>query len=85
VSHGEATSLTRSRLGSPWITTKEVDEAAADFIERSPRKECISRLSPRPPRFFRAIYCISLNDEVVHGIGSQRRIQYGEIVKLDIG
>ncbi|MEY2531163.1 MAG: methionyl aminopeptidase, partial [Verrucomicrobiota bacterium] len=29
--------------------------------------------------------CISLNDEVVHGIGSQRRIQYGDIVKLDIG
>jgi methionyl aminopeptidase len=29
--------------------------------------------------------CISLNDEIVHGIGSQRRIQYGDIVKLDIG
>jgi methionyl aminopeptidase len=26
-----------------------------------------------------------LNDEVIHGIGSQRRIQYGDIVKLDIG
>jgi methionyl aminopeptidase len=26
-----------------------------------------------------------LNDEIVHGIGSQRRIQYGDIVKLDIG
>jgi methionyl aminopeptidase len=26
-----------------------------------------------------------VNDEVVHGIGSQRRIQYGDIVKLDIG
>ena len=29
--------------------------------------------------------CISLNDEVIHGIASQRRIQYGDIVKLDIG
>src|SRR5258708_27429397 len=29
--------------------------------------------------------CIWVNDEVVHGIGSQRRIQYGDLVKLDIG
>jgi methionyl aminopeptidase len=29
--------------------------------------------------------CISINDEIVHGIGNQRRIQYGDIVKLDIG
>src|SRR5204863_8620379 len=29
--------------------------------------------------------CISLNDEIVHGIGGARRIQYGDIVKLDIG
>ena len=29
--------------------------------------------------------CISLNEEVVHGIGGPRRIQYGDIVKLDIG
>jgi methionyl aminopeptidase len=36
-------------------------------------------------REFPGKICISLNDEVVHGIGSQRRIQYGDIVKLDIG
>jgi methionyl aminopeptidase len=36
-------------------------------------------------RVFPGNICISLNDEVVHGIGSQRRIQYGDIVKLDIG
>ncbi len=36
-------------------------------------------------RVFPGNICISLNDEIVHGIGSQRRIQYGDIVKLDIG
>ena len=36
-------------------------------------------------RVFPGNICISLNDEVVHGIGSQRRVQYGDIVKLDIG
>src|ERR1700746_3978614 len=36
-------------------------------------------------RVFPGNICISLNDEVVHGIGSQRRVQYGDVVKLDIG
>jgi methionyl aminopeptidase len=36
-------------------------------------------------RVFPGNICISINDEIVHGIGSQRRIQYGDIVKLDIG
>src|SRR5437016_11546990 len=36
-------------------------------------------------RIFPGNICISLNDEVIHGIASQRRIQYGDIVKLDIG
>ncbi|MDQ2919223.1 MAG: type I methionyl aminopeptidase, partial [Verrucomicrobiota bacterium] len=36
-------------------------------------------------RVFPGNICISLNDEIVHGIGGQRRIQYGDIVKLDIG
>src|SRR5205823_3999260 len=36
-------------------------------------------------RIYPGNICISLNDEVIHGIASQRRIQYGDIVKLDIG
>jgi methionyl aminopeptidase len=68
----------------PGITTKEVDEAAADFMsEMRVRSAFLGyRLGHR---VFPGSICISLNDEVVHGIGSQRRIQYGDIVKLDIG
>src|SRR6266446_7897961 len=67
----------------PVITTKEVDEAAADFMGEAGVKSAFLgyRLGHR---VFPGTICISLNDEVVHGIGSQRRIQYGEIVKLDI-
>src|SRR5437667_264134 len=68
----------------PGITTKEVDEAAADFMSEAQVKSAFLgyRLGHR---VFPGNICISLNDEVVHGIGNQRRIQYGEIVKLDIG
>src|SRR5207244_9557511 len=71
-------------LVRPGVTTKEVDEAAADFMSEAHVKSAFLgyRLGHR---VFPGNICISLNDEVVHGIGSQRRIQYGDIVKLDIG
>ena len=73
-----------SELVRPGITTKEVDEAAADFMSDAHVKSAFLgyRLGHR---VFPGNICISLNDEVVHGIGGQRRIQYGDIVKLDIG
>src|SRR5437870_6724017 len=73
-----------SELIRPGVTTREVDEAAADFMSGPNVKSAFLgyRLGHR---VFPGNICISLNDEVVHGIGSQRRIQYGDIVKLDIG
>src|ERR1700736_2030262 len=73
-----------SELVRPGIITKEVDEAAADFMHEANVKSAFLgyRLGHR---VFPGNICISLNDEVVHGIGSQRRIQYGDLVKLDIG
>ena len=73
-----------SDLVRPGVTTKEVDEAAAVFMEEAGVKSAFLgyRLGHR---MFPGNICISINDEVVHGIASQRRIQYGDIVKLDIG
>src|SRR5499433_4040971 len=73
-----------SDLIRPGITTKEVDQAAADFMSDAGVKSAFLgyRLGHR---VFPGNICISLNDEIVHGIGSQRRIEYGDIGKLDIG
>jgi methionyl aminopeptidase len=73
-----------SELVRPGISTKEVDQAAADLMQEAGVKSAFLgyRLGHR---VFPGNICISLNDEIVHGIGSQRRIQYGDIVKLDIG
>jgi methionyl aminopeptidase len=67
-------------LIQPGITTGEVDRAAASFM-----KEANARSAFLNYRGFPGNICISVNDEVVHGIGGPRRIQYGDIVKLDIG
>jgi methionyl aminopeptidase len=71
-------------LVRPGISTKEIDEAAAAFMQEARVKSAFLgyRLGHR---VFPGYICISLNDEVVHGIASQRRVQYGDIVKLDIG
>jgi methionyl aminopeptidase len=73
-----------SELVRPGISTKEVDQAAADLMQEANVKSAFLgyRLGHR---VFPGNICISLNDEIVHGIGSARRIQYGDIVKLDIG
>jgi len=71
------------RTGSliqPGITTGEVDRAAASFM-----READARSAFLNYRGFPGNICISVNEEVVHGIGGSRRIQYGDIVKLDIG
>jgi methionyl aminopeptidase len=67
-------------LVRPGITTGEIDLAAAEFMAELGCKSAFLGY-----RGFPGNICISLNEEVVHGIGGQRRIQYGDIVKLDIG
>ena len=67
-------------LVRPGITTREVDKAAADFMREAGVRSAFLNY-----RGFPGNICISVNEEVVHGIGGSRRIQYGDIVKLDIG
>jgi methionyl aminopeptidase len=69
-----------SALLRPGISTREVDAAAADFIAEEGCKSAFLGY-----RGFPGNICISINEEVVHGIGGNRRVQYGDIVKLDIG
>ncbi len=65
---------------SPGVTTGEIDSLAAELIHA---EGCSSAFLGY--RGFPGNICISLNDEVVHGIGGVRRVQYGDIVKLDVG
>lgn len=69
-----------SSLIRPGISTGDIDRAAATFMAEQSCKSAFLGY-----RGFPGNVCISLNEEVVHGIGGNRKIRYGDIVKLDIG
>lgn len=63
----------------PGITTGELEEIARKFMEDN---DCIS--STIGYEGYPGYLCISVNDEVVHGIPGKRKLKNGDIVKLDI-
>lgn len=65
---------------APGVTTGEIDRAAADMIAA---ERCRSAFHGY--RGFPGNICISVNEEVVHGIGSDRALEDGDIVKIDVG
>ncbi|MDH4475325.1 MAG: type I methionyl aminopeptidase [Verrucomicrobiaceae bacterium] len=72
--------LEAAGLVQAGITTGEVDRAAAAAIKAS---GCTSAFLGY--RGFPGTICISINEEVVHGIGGPRVIQDGDVVKIDVG
>jgi len=64
----------------PGMTTKELDQVAEEYILLKGARPAFKGY-----RGFPATLCISINDEVVHGIPGQRRLEEGDIVSLDVG
>jgi methionyl aminopeptidase len=65
---------------APGITTKELDQVAEDYILSKGGRPAFKGY-----RGFPATLCISINEEVVHGIPGQRRLKEGDIVSIDVG
>lgn len=64
----------------PGVTTAEIDKLAYDYIKSQGAE----------PNFlgyggFPGTACISINDEVIHGIPGHRKIKNGDIVSIDLG
>ncbi len=62
------------------VTTKEIDDYAGELIKASGARSAFLNY-----RGFPAFTCISVNEEVVHGIGGSRVIEDGDIVSIDVG
>jgi methionyl aminopeptidase len=69
-----------SEMVCPEITTGEIDAAADQFIKD---RGCVSAFLGY--RGFPGNICISMNEEVVHGIGGELSMKEGDIVKIDVG
>src|SRR5687768_17645469 len=64
----------------PGVTTKEIDTFAADLIKSRGAKSAFLGYRKYPGHL-----CISVNDQVVHGLPNDRRVNFGDIISLDVG
>src|SRR5688572_8172338 len=64
----------------PGLKTRELDRLARELIQTKDAKPSFLNFNNFP-----AALCVSVNEEVVHGLPSDRVLQEGDIVKLDLG
>jgi methionyl aminopeptidase len=63
----------------PGVTTRELDDVGAVVFARYG-----ARSAPQLAYGFPGVNCISVNDEAVHGVPSDRSLREGDLVKLDV-
>ena len=64
----------------PGVTTLDLDRLAEDYI-----RKCGARPAYKGYNGFPATLCTSVNEQVVHGIPSLRKLQSGDIISIDCG
>lgn len=64
----------------PGVSTRQIDNLAADIIRAHGAKSAFLGYRKYPCHT-----CISVNDEVVHGLAGERLVKFGDIVSLDVG
>ena len=80
---GRITAQARALAGSlvrPGVTTAQIDREVHRFIVRSGARPTFKGYGGYP-----ASVCLSVNDEVIHGIPGSRVIREGDIVSVDVG
>ena len=80
---GRITAQARALAGSmvkPGVTTLEIDTAVRRYIESQGAKPSFLGYSGFP-----GSACISVNEEVIHGIPGPRVLKEGDIVSIDVG
>jgi methionyl aminopeptidase len=68
-----------SAAAEPGITTRDIDAVGANFL----RSEG-ARSGPQLVYKFPGFNCISVNDQIVHGVPNKRLLRPGDAVKLDV-
>ena len=74
-----ARSIARQMI-APGVTTKAINKEVFNFIRKSGAQPTFLGYNGYP-----ASACISVNDQVIHGIPGSRKLQEGDIVSVDVG
>lgn len=80
---GKITAAARALAGEmvkPGVTTREINDAVERFIRQQGAVPSFLHYNGYP-----ASACISVNDEIIHGIPGKRVLQEGDIVSVDVG
>ncbi|MGM9663063.1 MAG: type I methionyl aminopeptidase [Oscillospiraceae bacterium] len=80
---GKITAAARAYAGElvkPGVTTQEIDKAVHHFIKQHGAVPSFLHYNGYP-----ASCCISVNDEIIHGIPGKRVLKEGDIVSVDVG
>jgi len=80
---GKITAAARALAGEmvkPGVSTKAIDKAVHDFIVSQGATPSFLHYSGYP-----ASVCISINEQVIHGIPGSRKIREGDEVSIDVG
>jgi methionyl aminopeptidase len=64
----------------PGISTEELDRVAEEYIKKHEARPAFKGYRGYP-----ATLCTSVNDEVVHGIPSGRKLEAGDLISVDVG
>jgi methionyl aminopeptidase len=80
---GKITAAARALAGEmvrPGVTTREINKAVHDFILKQGAYPTFLNYNGFP-----ASVCISINNQVIHGIPGHRVIHEGDVVSIDVG
>lgn len=80
---GKITAAARALAGemvTPGVTTREIDKAVHDFILKQGAIPTFLNYNGYP-----ASVCVSVNNEVIHGIPGSRKLCEGDVVSIDVG
>ena len=80
---GKITAAARALAGEmvrPGVSTKAIDRAVHEFILSQGAQPSFLHYNGYP-----ASVCISINEQVIHGIPGSRKIREGDVVSIDVG
>ncbi|MBM2844699.1 MAG: Methionine aminopeptidase [Bacteroidetes bacterium] len=80
----EVLALVGARI-KPGVYTRELDEVAEEYIRSRGAVPAFKGYGHDKHNLFPSTLCVSVDDEVVHGIPDGRKLEDGQVVSVDVG